>query len=74
MLRKLIQTGKSIIGDPDLLLESPFDSEELELVLKVGALPSFRYYFMLGLATAIALISESPKLNSTLSYYDIPQR
>ena len=66
MLRKLIQTTKSIIGDPDLLLESPFASEELEQLLKVGALPSFRYYFLLGLSAAIAALGLIANSSATI--------
>ena len=66
MLRTAIHTCKSIIGDPDLLLESPFASKELEQVLKVGALPSFRYYFMLGLSAAIATLGLITNSSATI--------
>ncbi len=66
MFRKLIQTGKSIIGDPDLPLESPFASAELEKILKVGALPSFRYFFMLGMASAIATLGLIANSSATI--------
>lgn len=66
MLRELIQTGKSIIGDPDLLLESPFASAELEQILKVGALPTFRYFFMLGMASAIATLGLIANSSATI--------
>ena len=66
MLRKLIQTGRSIIGDPELLLESHLDAKELEQILRFGALPSFRYYLMLGLATAIATLGLIANSSATI--------
>ena len=66
MLRKLIQTSKSIIGAPNLLLESPVASEELEQVLKVGSLPSFQYYFMLGLSAVIATLGLIANSSATI--------
>ena len=56
ILPNLTQTCKSIIGPPHLLLEPPLATDELEQILELGAVPSSRYYFMLGLAAAIATL------------------
>ncbi len=56
ILPNLTQTCKSIIGPPHLLLEPTLATDELEQILELGAVPSSRYYFMLGLAAAIATL------------------
>ncbi|MDJ0691358.1 MAG: DUF389 domain-containing protein [Xenococcaceae cyanobacterium MO_188.B32] len=66
ILPNLTQACKSIIGTPQLLIESPLATDELEQMLELGAIPSFRFYFMLGLATAIASLGLIANSSATI--------
>ncbi len=61
-----IQICQSIVGSPNLLLESPIPTDELEQMLELGAIPSFRFYFMLGLASAIATLGLIANSSATI--------
>ncbi len=65
-LPNLTQACKSIIGAPYLFIESPLAKDELEQILEIGAIPSFRFYFMLGLAAAIASLGLIANSSATI--------
>ena len=60
------QMAKSTVGPPNLLLDSPVSTDELEQMLELGAIPSFRFYFMLGLASAIASLGLIANSSATI--------
>ena len=66
ILPNLTQACKSIIGAPQLLIESPLATDELEQMLELAAIPSFRFYFMLGLASAIATLGLIANSSATI--------
>ena len=66
ILPNLTQACKSIVGSPNLIQESPVATDELEQMLELGAIPSFRFYFMLGLAAAIATLGLIANSSATI--------
>ena len=62
----LSQSYKSIFAASNPLLDSPIATEELEQMLEVGAIASFRFYLMLGLAAAIATLGLIANSSATI--------
>ena len=58
--------AKSTVEPPNLLLDLPVSTDELEQMLELGAIPSFRFYFMLGLASAIASLGLIANSSATI--------
>ena len=66
ILSNLIQNYKSLGATSQPLLDSPIATDELEQMLEVGAIGSFRFYFMLGLAAAIATLGLIANSSATI--------
>ena len=66
ILSNLIQNYKSVGATSQPLLDSPIATDELEQMLEVGAIGSFRFYFMLGLAAAIATLGLIANSSATI--------
>ena len=66
ILSNLIQNYKSVGATSKPLLESPIATDELEQMLEVGAIGSFGFYFMLGLAAAIATLGLIANSSATI--------
>ncbi len=66
ILSNLIRNYKSVGATSQPLLDSPIATDELEQMLEVGAIGSFRFYFMLGLAAAIATLGLIANSSATI--------
>ena len=66
ILSNLIKNYKSVGATSQPLLDSPIATDELEQMLEVGAIGSFRFYFMLGLAAAIATLGLIANSSATI--------
>ena len=62
----LFQSSKSIITASNPLLDSPLATQELEQMLEVGAITSFRFYLLLGLAAVIATLGLIANSSATI--------